>query len=93
MHLHEEVLHTDAYALQTPTIDQALSHLSQEFPSTFIPERQLADALSKAPNRVSKRNSIYEKTVSFLAPVSNPIEYSPHRYLPFSRLDCAQIHM
>ncbi|KAJ3807112.1 hypothetical protein F5876DRAFT_90743 [Lentinula aff. lateritia] len=64
IHLHEDVLHTDAYALQTPTIDQALSHLSQEFPSTFIPEKQLADALSKAPNRVSKRNSIYEKTIS-----------------------------
>ncbi|KAJ3798132.1 hypothetical protein GGU11DRAFT_782291 [Lentinula aff. detonsa] len=64
MHLHEEVLHTDAYSLPTPTIDQALLHLQQEFSSDFISKTLLADALSKTPNRVSKRNALYEKTIS-----------------------------
>ncbi|KAJ4476678.1 hypothetical protein J3R30DRAFT_3759946 [Lentinula aciculospora] len=64
MHLHEEVFHTDAYSLQTPTIDQALSHLQPEFSSAFIHEATLADALSKTSKRVSKRNATYEKTIS-----------------------------
>ncbi|KAJ3843176.1 hypothetical protein F5878DRAFT_605646 [Lentinula raphanica] len=71
MHLHEEVLHTDAYSLQTPTIDQALSQLQQDFSSHLIPEELLADALRKAPIRVSKRNATYEKTISAIVEIGS----------------------
>ncbi|KAF5384731.1 hypothetical protein D9757_006213 [Collybiopsis confluens] len=64
VHLHEEVLHTVAYTLSTPTIERALRELQQEFSSKFMPQSLLAETSAKTPRRITKRNDIYEQTLS-----------------------------
>ncbi|KIK71342.1 hypothetical protein GYMLUDRAFT_33493 [Collybiopsis luxurians FD-317 M1] len=64
IHIHEEVLHTDAYTLPTPTVEQALVELQQEFSPGLIPESLLAEALEQRPKRIAKRKALYEQTIS-----------------------------
>ncbi|KAE9388310.1 hypothetical protein BT96DRAFT_1074301 [Gymnopus androsaceus JB14] len=71
-HLHEDVLHTDAYSLQTaPAVDDALTSLQQGFSPAFIPKSLLDDALSKMPIRVAKRNAIYEQTITSILEIAS----------------------
>ncbi|KAE9410730.1 ARM repeat-containing protein [Gymnopus androsaceus JB14] len=70
--LHEDVLHTDAYSLQTtPAVDDALVSLQQEFSPTFISKSLLDDALSKTPIRVAKRNAMYEQTITSILEIAS----------------------
>ncbi|KAK7468647.1 Proteasome activator BLM10 [Stygiomarasmius scandens] len=62
-HLNEEVVHTDAYSLQTQRVDEALEELRQEFSASFIHQELLDDSLAKRPVRVANRNDLYDKTV------------------------------
>lgn len=62
-HLHEEAIHTDAYSLDTPTIEGALQELEVEFGPSFIDQVLLKEALAKTRVRVARRNEVYNETV------------------------------
>ncbi|KAF9073820.1 hypothetical protein BDP27DRAFT_1318212 [Rhodocollybia butyracea] len=70
VHLAEDVLHTDAYSLQTPTIEQALQSLSEDFSSSLIPSSLLSEALAKTLVRITTRNAIYEETVTSILKIA-----------------------
>ncbi|KAL0578024.1 Proteasome activator BLM10 [Marasmius crinis-equi] len=73
VHLGEDVSHTDAYALRTPAVDQALDELRQEFSPSAVNADLLKDAASKTPVRVAKRGDLYRETVhSVLQIAQNP---------------------
>ncbi|KAF9056661.1 hypothetical protein BJ165DRAFT_1362353 [Panaeolus papilionaceus] len=63
-HLNEEAIHTDAYTLPTPRLDEALKSLRQEFSDTFIDDKLLAEAMKRSLIRMSRRESMYSDTIS-----------------------------
>ncbi|TFK41322.1 hypothetical protein BDQ12DRAFT_768249 [Crucibulum laeve] len=62
-HLNEEVVNTDAYALPTPGVEQALEDLAQEFSPSFIDSKLLQESVAKAEIRIARRAEIYNDTV------------------------------
>lgn len=62
-HLNEEALHTDAYVLETPRVDEALVGLEVEFSSQLVPKSVLKEAMSKSEARVAKRGMTHNNTV------------------------------
>ncbi|KAF5375146.1 hypothetical protein D9758_000062 [Tetrapyrgos nigripes] len=69
-HLNEEVIHTDAYSLQTRRVEEALEELRSEFSSALIDQKLLEEALAKRPIRVEKRNALYHRTVSSILEIA-----------------------
>jgi proteasome activator subunit 4 len=63
-HLNEEAMHTDAYVLDTPRIDEALVALEPEFSNRLVSKSLLKEAMSKSEVRVAKRSMAYDQTVS-----------------------------
>ncbi|KAF9459432.1 hypothetical protein BDZ94DRAFT_1312356 [Collybia nuda] len=69
-HLNEEAVHTDAYVLETPRVDEALHALESEFSADFISHSLLNEAMAKTDVRVVKRNTMYKETVSSILEVA-----------------------
>jgi len=63
-YLGEDVLHTDAYNLETPRVDQALEELLSEFSPSAVKPDLLKEATSKGPLRKEKRGVLYRETVA-----------------------------
>ena len=63
LHLNEEATHIDAYALETPRVDQALFDLENEFSTSFVDRNFLKNATEKSTARVIRRNIVYNDTV------------------------------
>jgi proteasome activator subunit 4 len=64
IHLTEEAIHTEAYSLETPRLNDALRDLQAEFSPTFVNQQLLAQAQAKNFVRIQKRGVIYNETVS-----------------------------
>lgn len=62
-HLTEEAVHTDAYMLDIPRVEDALHSLELEFSSNLINQSLLRQAMLKAQIRVARRNAVYNETV------------------------------
>jgi proteasome activator subunit 4 len=62
-YLNEEAMHTDAYVLETPRVDEALIALELEFSSQLVSKSLLKEATSKSEVRVTKRSMAYDQTV------------------------------
>ena len=63
VHLSEEAIHTDAYVLDTPRVDQALFDLESEFSTSFVDQNLLRKATEKSKARVIRRDAVYNDTV------------------------------
>jgi proteasome activator subunit 4 len=63
VHLSEEAMHMDAYALDTPRVDQALLDLESEFSTSFVDQNFLKKATEKSKARVIRRDVVYNDTV------------------------------
>jgi len=61
--LSEEAIHTDAYLLETPRVDEALLAIDPELSSQPVPTSLLKEALSKYQVRIAKRSTVYNNTV------------------------------
>ncbi|KAG6869165.1 hypothetical protein C0993_012264 [Termitomyces sp. T159_Od127] len=61
-HLSEEAVHTDAYSLATPGVDDALEDLSTEFSSELVDQQLLKAAVDRSFIRISRRNEVYDNT-------------------------------
>lgn len=70
-HLNEEALHTDAYVLETPRVDEALVGLEVEFSSQLVPKSVLKEAMSKSEARVAKRGMTHNNTISSILEVAS----------------------
>lgn len=62
-HLAEEAVHTDAYIIDIPGVEDALQALKSEFSSSIINQSLVDEALNKAQIRIAKRNTVYDETV------------------------------
>jgi proteasome activator subunit 4 len=71
-HLDEEAMHTDAYVLATPRVDEALLAIEPEFSSQLVNKSLLQEAMSKSQVRIAKRGMVYKNTVCFSAHVPTP---------------------
>ena len=56
-------MHTDAYTLETPRVDDALVALEVEFSGQLVSKSLLKEAVSKSKVRVAKRSIAYNNTV------------------------------
>ncbi len=63
-YLHEDAIHTDAYDLATPRVDEAIRDLESEFTASFVNRNLLQEAIDKTYRRISNRNELYSRTVS-----------------------------
>ena len=63
LHLNEEAVHTDAFTEPISRLQEALSHLEEEFSSNFIDRGILAEATQKVAPRVALRERSYVETV------------------------------
>jgi len=61
--INEHNIHSEAYSMETPRVDQALHDLESEFSETFYDQKLLEEALYKGQNRFIQRNEIYHRTV------------------------------
>lgn len=60
--VNEHTIHTEAYTMETPRLDEALKDLESEF---FIDRGLLDKATRKGQARFNQRNKIYHDTVRF----------------------------
>ncbi|KAF8922284.1 armadillo-type protein [Mucidula mucida] len=63
-YLHEDAIHTDAYDLATPRVDEAIRDLESEFTASFVNRNLLQEAIDKTYRRISNRNELYSRTIS-----------------------------
>ena len=63
VYLNEEQMHTDAYVLDTPRVDDALVALELEFSDQLVSKSLLKEAVSKSKVRVAKQSMAYNNTV------------------------------
>jgi proteasome activator subunit 4 len=58
-------MHTDAYILETPRVDEALLAIEPEFSSQLVNKSLLQEAMGKSRVRIAKRGIAYSNTVCF----------------------------
>jgi hypothetical protein len=63
--INENTMHSEAYTLETPRLDDALRDLENEFSEKLVDKELLDDALHKGKLRSERRNRIHHETVRF----------------------------
>ncbi|KAF5356022.1 hypothetical protein D9756_004202 [Leucocoprinus leucothites] len=67
---NEHTIHSEAYTMETPRVDEALRDLEDEFSENFIDRKLLEEAVQKGRTRFEQRNKIYHSTVSGILEVA-----------------------
>ena len=74
-------MHTDAYLLETPRVEEALLGLEAEFTNELVSKPLLTEATRKGRVRIAKRSMAYNNTVG-------PIARALHGSTRFCIVDC-----
>jgi proteasome activator subunit 4 len=61
--INENMMHSEAYSLETPRLDDALRDLEYEFSEKLVDRELLDDALHKGKLRSERRNRVHHETV------------------------------
>lgn len=67
--INEFIIHTEAYTMETPQLEEALHALEGEFSANFIDHKLVGEATGKGQVRFSERNRIHNDTVRPGAPL------------------------
>ncbi|KAF9452549.1 hypothetical protein P691DRAFT_696832 [Macrolepiota fuliginosa MF-IS2] len=62
--VHESAIHTEAYTMETPRLDEALRDLETEFSDSFIERKLLDEAIRKGQVRFDQRNRVHDDAVA-----------------------------
>lgn len=73
--INENTIHSEAYTLETPRLDETLRDLKNEFSENFVDKELLDEALHKGKLRFERRNRVHHETVRILDPLSSAICY------------------
>ncbi|KAF7784715.1 hypothetical protein Agabi119p4_880 [Agaricus bisporus var. burnettii] len=62
--INENTIHSEAYTLETPRLDETLRDLENEFSENFVDKELLDEALHKGKLRFERRNRVHHETVT-----------------------------